>query len=125
METAGTGGGQPTDPVQGNGEVADINPVADTTGQERSVEQQAENGDLSLAQEVRSLLQGMRAVFQAAGGPSRVDRGPDMDQKVVTDILKRPLNPRATDMAQELDAFFEHIEEYFQAAKLTDLSSAA
>jgi hypothetical protein len=37
--------------------------------------------------------------------------------------MLQPLNPRATDMAQELDAFFEHINEYFQAANLTDLSS--
>jgi hypothetical protein len=68
----------------------------------------------------------MQTVFQAAGGPSRVDRGQDNQQKAVDDILKRklrPLNPCATDMAQELDAFFEHINEYFQAAKLTDLAS--
>jgi hypothetical protein len=124
--STGAGGGQPANPVQGQDGEADTDPVENETTQDPVPEQRAANNGFNLAQEVRNLLQGMQTVFQAVGGPSRVDGGQNNQQKAVTDILKgklRPLNPRATDMAQELDAFFEHINEYLQAAKLTDLAS--
>jgi hypothetical protein len=56
-----------------------------------------------------------------------VDRE-DPQQRIVTDVLKsklRPLKVCAPDMIQELDAFFAHLDEYFEAAGLANLSDPA
>jgi hypothetical protein len=83
---------------------------------------------LGLLQGIETTMEGLRTVIGTgqASGSSRPSVPAAMsDRKAAKDVLKgklRALNVRATDMAQELDAFFRHMETYFKVSNLADMA---
>ncbi len=75
---------------------------------------------------MQSAVEGLRtALATNTPRPAQCPAGRTNERTQATEILKRklqPLNTKAADMTQELDAFFHPTDSYFEASGLTSLT---